>query len=275
MSSPASDYSAALDEWRAERERKLLADQGWLSINGLYWLKPGVNRVGADPQAEVALPQGSAAHNVGVFELRDSRISFRAEPGIEVTSGGARIREIEMTPDDSGEPTRIQLAALTMHVIHRGSRYAIRLADGNSPMRRGFKGLKHYPALEKYRIAARFTPYEPPRTIPVLNVLGETDLETSPGFVTFNLDGRELRLEPVWSGKRLFFIFKDQTAGHGSYPAGRFLYADPPLGGTVLLDFNKAENPPCAFTPYATCPLPPPQNRLPVAVPAGELDYHP
>ena len=275
MSSPASDYSAALAEWRAERERKLLADQGWLSINGLYWLKPGVNRVGVDPGVEVALPQGSAPPSVGVFELRGSRISFRSEPGVEVASNGGRIREIQMIPDDAGEPTRIQLAALTMYVIHRGSRYAIRLADANSPMRRGFKGLKYYPALEKYRISARFTPYDPPRTIPVLNVLGETDLETSPGFVTFRLAGSELRLEPVWSGKRLFLIFKDQTSGRGTYPAGRFLYADPPRNGVVLLDFNKAENPPCAFTPYATCPLPPEQNRLPVAIPAGELDYHP
>ncbi len=275
MSSPASDYPAALAEWRAERERKLLTDQGWLSINGLYWLKPGVNSVGEDSSSDVVLPDGSAPPRAGVFELLGSRIFFRAEPGVEITSGAASIREIEMIPDDAGEPTRIRLAALTMHVIHRGSRYAVRLADGNSPMRRAFKGLKHYPALEKYRVTARFTPFDPPRTIPVLNVLGETDLETSPGFVTFQLDGRELRLEPVWSGKRLFFIFRDQTSGHGTYPAGRFLYADPPAGGTVLLDFNKAENPPCAFTPYATCPLPPRQNHLPVAIPAGELDYHP
>jgi uncharacterized protein (DUF1684 family) len=163
-----------------------------------------------------------------------------------------------------------------MFVIERGGKYAIRLKDKNSKMRREFTGLKWYPVKPEYRITATFNPYEPPKQIPVPNILGQTESLPSPGYVTFTLKGKTVRLEPVLESpddKELFFIFRDGTSGDTTYPSGRFLYADMPVQGKVVLDFNKAYNPPCAFTPYATCPLPPPANRLKVNIEAGELNY--
>jgi uncharacterized protein (DUF1684 family) len=158
-------------------------------------------------------------------------------------------------------------------VIERGNRYGIRLKDKNSELRKAFTGLKYFPPLEEYRVKARFVPYDPPKMIPVPNILGQVDEEPSPGYVVFMLNGRECRLDPVTEGDSLFFIFKDLTSGKETYPPGRFLNTEMPQNGEVVLDFNQAYNPPCAFTPYATCPLPPEQNKLPIAIEAGELRY--
>jgi uncharacterized protein (DUF1684 family) len=147
------------------------------------------------------------------------------------------------------------------------------MRDQQSQYRREFRGLQWYPVKPEYRVTARFVPYSPPKTIPVPNIIGGTFPETCPGYAEFELRGEKLRLEPVLSDGRLFFIFRDETSGKKTYGAGRFLYSDLAKDGIVTLDFNQAYTPPCAFTPYATCPLPPKQNRLPVAIEAGELDY--
>lgn len=274
MTLQAEIYAAQIEEWRRERERKLTADQGWLTVAGLFWLKEGPNTVGSDPGVDLVLPSGTAPRRVGMFGLHDGKTRFQASPGVTVLHEGKEVTVTDLLPDTQGPPDRIAIRGLTLHVIQRGARYAIRLTDNNSPYRRDFKGLRWFPPDPAWRVAARFVPYDPHKKIRMPNILGDTDEELSPGYAEFELQGERLRLEPVTSGGRLFFVLKDQTSGNETYPAGRFLYADPPQDGQVILDFNKAENPPCAFTPFATCPLPPRQNHLPVAIRAGELNYH-
>jgi uncharacterized protein (DUF1684 family) len=236
-----SAYQAGIEKWRAEREAGLKADGGWLTVNGLFWLKDGENRIEGAP---------------GLFELHDSKALFRADWGA-VT---------ELKTDGS-----ITAGDRTYILIERGGRYAIRLKDNKSKLRTEFSGLRWFPIREPYRVTARFVSYQKPRSIPIPSIIGYTDQEPSPGYAEFILDGQSLRLEPVLEDDQLFFIFRDRTAGKETYPSGRFLYAALPRDGKVELDFNKAYNPPCAFTPYATCPLPPKQNVLPIRIEAGEL----
>ena len=214
------------------------------------------------------LPKGSAPARVGVFEFRSGRTKFRAEPGVDARIGGRPARDAELKP----ESDEVVFAGLTMFVIKRGDRYGIRLRDKNSEARRTFQGCVWFPVRETLRVTGRFVPYDRPKQIPILNVIGDLAPMPSPGYVEFTLNGTLLRLDPVAEpgARELFFIFKDETAGTDTYPAGRFLYTAAPRNGVVELDFNRAVNPPCAFTAFATCPLPPRQNQLPVRIEAGE-----
>ena len=254
----ATSYQTEIAEWRRQREAGLKREGGWLSVAGLFWLHDGANRFGKDAENDVVLPDGPA--QAGVFELRDGKVT--------VTMGG---ESRELWPDSLDVA---KVGRLSLFVIKRGEKYAIRLKDPDSEYRRAFHGIEYYPASEAYRVTAQFVA-EPAR-IPILNILGQTEAMESPGYVKFRLNGRELRLRPVFEepgAKELFYIFRDDTTGKETYPAGRFLYSALPKDGKVELDFNKAYNPPCAFTPYATCPLPPPENRLGVKVEAGEKKY--
>ena len=275
LASPISDaaYQAEIEQWRQRREAGLKAEDGWLTVAGLFWLKHGVNTVGADAGNDMVLPAGSAPGKVGVFDFHDGLVSFQVTPGVNVTLDGQPAAAAMLKPDSSESPDILRLNALTMFVIQRGDRYGIRLKDKNSSIRKAFTGLKYFPPNEEYRVKARFVLYDPPKTIAVPNILGQIEPTPCPGYVVFTLKGRELRLDPVTEGGSLFFIFKDLTSGHETYPPGRFLTTEMPKNGEVVLDFNKAYNPPCAFTPYATCPLPPPENKLPIAIEAGELRY--
>jgi uncharacterized protein (DUF1684 family) len=269
-----SAYKAEIEKWRQEREASLQKDDGWLTVAGLFWLKEGENRAGAAAANQIVLPPRSAPERAGTFVLRGGKTTFTAERGANVTSGAKPVQSLEMRPDTPGPADIIAVGDLTMHVIKRGSRYGIRLRDKNSSFRREFKGLRWFPVDEAWRIQAKFVPYNPPKQIPVLNIIGDTERETCPGYLAFRIGGKEYRLEPIAEDNRLFIIFRDLTSGKETYPSGRFLYADAPRDGQVVLDFNKAYNPPCAFTPYATCPLPPRKNRLQVRIPAGELTSH-
>ena len=268
-----SSYQTDIEMWRRGREEMLKADDGWLSVAGLFWLKEGTNTLGADAGNTMILPKGSAPGKVGVFEFYNGNTTFRAAPGAEVTVNGKPAVVAALNPDTAGASDVLRVRDLTMFVIQRGSRFGIRLKDKNSEARKTFRGLKYFPVREEYRVKAKFVPYNPPRKIAVPNILGDVEEEASPGYAVFTLNGHQYRLEPLDSGDMLFFIFKDQTAGKETYPAGRFLYTDKPHGGEVILDFNRAVNPPCAFTPFATCPLPPQQNQLPLRIAAGELRY--
>jgi uncharacterized protein (DUF1684 family) len=252
-----TSYHAGIEQWRREREANLQKDGGWLSVAGLFWLQEGDNRVG--PLARV-----------GNFVLHGGKTTFTADRGVTVTSTGKPVRTMEMRSDED----ILSAGDLSMQVLKRGNRYGIRLWDKNSTFRRDFTGLHWFPVDPAWRIQAKFVPYNPPKMIPIVSIIGDTDQETCPGYATFHIAGKEYRLEPVAEGQVLFFIFRDLTSTKETYPSGRFLYADAPRNGIVTLDFNKAYNPPCAFTPYATCPLPPPQNRLPLRIPVGELVYH-
>jgi uncharacterized protein (DUF1684 family) len=269
-----SSYVAEIEKWRKTREENLKKDDGWLTVAGLFWLEAGNNPAGTAPSNKIVLPPGSAPARVGNFYLEGGEVRFTAEPGVEVRSSGKPVTALEMRSDDPGPPDAITVKGLTMFVIKRGQRYAIRLRDINSSFRREFTGLHWFPIDESWRITAKFVPYKPVKQIPVLDIIGNTERQPCPGYAVFQIAGKQYRLEPIAEGDRLFFIFRDQTAGKETYPSGRFLYSDAPRDGQVILDFNKAYNPPCAFTPYATCPLPPPQNRLAVRITAGELVYH-
>ena len=254
----ATSYQGEIAEWRRQREESLKRDGGWLSVAGLFWLHDGANRFGKDAANDIVLPDGPA--QAGVFELHDNKVT--------VAMGG---ESRELWPDSLDVA---KVGRLSLFVIQRGGKFGIRLKDPASEYRREFHGIENYPANEAYRVTARFV--AEPAKIPILNVLGQTEPMESPGYVAFQLNGQELRLRPVLEepdAKELFYIFRDQTSGKETYGAGRFLYSEMPKDGKVVLDFNKAYNPPCAFTPYATCPLPPPENRLAIKVEAGEKKY--
>ena len=254
-----SAYTAAVWKWRREREARLRSDTGWLTIAGLYWLKPGRQTIGSDPGNTIRLPGAAPAH-LGVIELRGETVVLHY-----ATPGKA---SVVLQPDTSGTATRIHLGPLTFWVIQRGNRFGIRLRDQNSRFRREFTGCRWYPVEPAYRVTARFI--RAPKGLEVPSVIGVTTAEESPGYFEFRLGGKTLRLRPSGSLDSLELMFRDATSGQTTYGGGRFLPVPPVKNGKVVLDFNKAYNPPCAFIPYATCPVPIRENRLPVPIPAGE-----
>jgi len=272
LAADESSYRSSIERWRQQQETELKADDGWLSVAGLFWLKDGRNTAGTDTASDIALPRGPAS--AGVFEFHDGRTIFHPGAGSGATVNGQPAGESTPLKDDSkGTPDQVKIDRLTMFVIHRGNRFGIRMRDPDSKLRREFTGLHWFPPKDNYRVNAQFIRNNPPLEIAIPNILGEVIQEASPGYVQFTLEGKSLRLDPIMEGHELFFIFRDETAGKETYPAGRFLKAEFPKNNAVVLDFNKAYNPPCAFTPYATCPLPPKQNRLPIRIEAGEMNY--
>ena len=254
-------YQSEMAEWRKQREAALVADGGWLTVTGLFWLHEGANRFGSGAANEIELPNDPALQGGGAFDLDHGKVVMRMD-------GQSR----ELRADSTESRDVVTLGSLSLFVIRRGERYGIRLKDRNSRLRKEFTGLRYFPVTESYRVSARFVPDA--RKIPIPNILGQTEDMSSPGYVEFDLEGRKLRLTPVEeSPDELFFIFRDLTSGRETYGSGRFLHTAMPKDGKVELDFNKAYNPPCAFTPYATCPLPPKENRLPVRIAAGEFKY--
>ena len=271
---PDPAYRAEIEKWRTDREARLKADGGWLQVAGLFWLKPGENSFGTDAKSTIVLPAGSGPARAGVFELRDGKVALKMAAGVEATVDGKPAAAMTLRPDVPGPADVLKLGPrLSLHVIARGGKLGIRMKDKESPLLKEFTGLHWFPVREDLRVVARFVPYAPPKKVPVPNILGQVEDLPSPGYAAFTIGGREVRLDPVLEepgADELFFIFRDETAKKETYPAGRFLYTAMPKDGTVVLDFNKAYSPPCAFTPYATCPLPPRQNRLAVRIEAGE-----
>jgi uncharacterized protein len=263
-----------IQQWREKRLTELKSDDGWLTVVGLFWLKEGRNRIGSDPANEIVLPAGSAPGRVGVIDFHQGRSTLRVEKGVPLLVNDQPVREFELGAKKQEKPDTMQLGEVSFFIIKRGERYGVRVRQKNSRARLEFAGLKYFPVREAYRVNARYVAYDRPKEIEIVNILGDVAKMESPGYVEFNVNGKAQRLEPITEGKQLFFIFRDLTSAKTTYPAGRFLYADLPQGNTVVLDFNRAINPPCAFTSFATCPLPPPQNWLKVAIEAGEQAYH-
>jgi uncharacterized protein (DUF1684 family) len=254
----ASNYPSEIAAWHADREAALKAEDGWLSLAGLFWLHEGSNPFGKDPGGEIVLPDGPA--HAGVFHLDHGKVTVTVD-------GGTR----EVKPDSNDV---VKVGRLRLLTIKRADKYGIRVKDPESQARHEFKGIQSFPTDDSYRVTARWV--AEPRKIPILNVIGQTEESECPGYAVFQLHGREFTLHPILEepgAKELFYIFRDETTGKETYPAGRFFYSGMPKDGHVILDFNKAYNPPCAFTPYATCPLPPPENRLAVRIEAGEKRY--
>ncbi|MGH2445124.1 MAG: DUF1684 domain-containing protein [Candidatus Limnocylindria bacterium] len=262
-------HEAEVEAWRRERYAALRRDIGWLTLAGLGWLKPGVNRVGADARNDVILPSGPAL--AGVVTISD---------GVATVDGQFVHRDgpvdgLRLVTDHDGEPTMLELGSLRMCVIERGGRLALRTWDLESSARAQFDGIEHWPVDPAWRLAGRFEPVAD-RILPVPDVLGMVEDEPSPGDVVFEADGVTHRLQALIGGDggELWLVFGDLTNGDASYGGGRFLYTGAPdADGGVVVDFNRAYNPPCVFSPYATCPLPWPANRLPLHIPAGERGF--
>ncbi len=269
----AASYGQQVEQWKSQRLASLKGEEGWLSLVGLFWLREGENRLGTDPQGEIVLPEGKAPRLAGVLRMSGDVVRLEAQPGAEITHEGQAVSSLELRSDADGKPTVLNLGSLSFHLIKRGGRLGLRVRDTENPARVNFKGLEYYPTDERWRVEARFEPFNPPKSIPILNVLGMQEETPSPGALHFEVGGKPYRLDALSEegNSQLFIIFADETSGRETYGAGRYLYTDPPdAQGKVLLDFNKAYSPPCAFTEYATCPLPPQQNRLALRVEAGE-----
>jgi uncharacterized protein len=276
---PAADpaYAAAIETWQKNRQERLRQEDSWFTVVGLWWLDEGENPFGSAPELPVRLPEGKAPLRAGSFVLAGGKVTIQADPSARVTSGGEPVTVMEAKADtDEGGPTEFAIGRVSFHLIRRDDRVAVRVKDPDSKARQEFEGLEYFPVDQAMRIEAEFAPYDPPKEIPIANVVGQVTPEQSPGAIVFDLGGQTYRLDPIAEegSDRLFVIFADATSGRETYGAGRYLYTDMPRDGKVVIDFNKAYNPPCAFTAFATCPLPPRQNKLPVRVAAGEKAYH-
>jgi uncharacterized protein (DUF1684 family) len=277
-----SQQTRELLEWRASRAKRLDAPDGWLTLVGLEWLKPGKNAIGLAPDNDIQL-KGHAPQHLAVIEVDGNQLRLLPPQGGFPTilfMNGKPAAEGPLQADDQ-KPSMLTTENLSLVVLHRGDRFALRIKDSESPTRVSFKGLNWYPPSAKYRITAKWIPFTPPHTEQIPTVIGTTLDLPAPGLAEFTLDGKTIQLEPVIEdpeSKELFFILRDATSHTTTYQAGRFLYSGLPdhgldQPGTLVLDFNRLQNPPCAYTPYATCPLPPYINRLAVSIPAGEQRY--
>ena len=262
-----------IEAWRAEAELNLRAEYSWLALAGLFWLETGENSMGSGTDNKIVLPAASAPAYAGAFILsEDGQIELRLADGVMAELDDALIiSAITMQPDTSGAPNYLYLNDLKMVVIERGGNYAIRLWDKNNPNRLNFGGRAWFAPQAEYQITARFNAYDPPKKSTMVNMLGQEFEGEFVGQIKFELDGTTIQLDALdLPDGELFVMFKDATSGNSSYPPGRYLRTEKRQGNSVVIDFNKAYNPPCAFTDYATCTLPPQQNHLPIAMEVGE-----
>jgi uncharacterized protein (DUF1684 family) len=269
----ARAYAKEIDAWRAERWASLKSEDGWLTLLGLFWLKEGRSRFGSDTANEIVLPKDKVSAYMGTFVVKDGVVRFETKEELGFTAEGKNVTHFELKSDADGTPTVLHLGSLSFQIIKRGDKLGLRVKDKDNPDRLNFQNTQFYPADLKWRIDAHFEAYNPPKPVPITNVLGMESGETSPGAVVFEVDGHTYRLDAITEKgePKFFMIIADKTSGKETYPAGRYLYVDPPdAAGRMIIDFNKAYSPPCAFTKFATCPLPPRQNRLPFPIEAGE-----
>lgn len=271
-----TDFSQQITQWRTTRLANLTAPNGWLSLIGLDWLQEGDNRVGSAADNDIVLKAGPA--HLGVVTLaKDRALHIVLDKNSGATVDGKAVHEADLVDDmhagDAG-PSVVAFGSASFLVIERDGRKALRVKDSDAETRKHFAGLDYYPADPSWRIVADWVPFDPPHELEIGSVLGTINKEKVPGKAVFHRDGHTYELMPIQEEPdTLFFVLADRTSGRETYGAARFLYADLPKDGKVVLDFNRAYNPPCAFTPYATCPLAPPENRMDLAVTAGEKKY--
>lgn len=268
-----SNFHEEITAWQQQRDADLRDPNGWLTLAGLYWLEPGRNSFGADPANAICFPDKAPAY-MGEFVVTDEGVSVEIAPGVEVSSGGKPVTQLALTGSKMDEPV-LACGSLRWFIIRRDERWAVRLRDVEHPALAGFPGVACFPADPAWRVAARLIPHPAPVNIPVPTILGSVNQTPSPGTLHFSVNGADWRLIALGKAERpLSLIFADATSGHETYGSGRFLTVDAPdPEGWTVIDFNRAYNPPCAFTPFATCPLPPPGNRLPIAITAGEKKF--
>lgn len=266
-------------DWRERRLARLTEPYGWLSLTGLIMLEPGETSLGSSPDNDIVLAGGPDFWGVVVLDETTGEVRFEpgdAAPGLMIDGAPVDDAPTEagtLLATGPGEPTTIEADRIRFHLVTPGGRPALRIRDPESPARTEFVGLEYYPLDRNWRIDAEFVSHPDGTTIQIANVMGQLIEEPNPGTARFEIDGKTVSLEAVLEDDRLFFIFADRTSGRGTYGLGRFLYADLPRKGRVILDFNQAYNPPCAFNAFTTCPLPPPANRIDAWVRAGEMEY--
>jgi len=267
-------YLEEIKQWDQHRLERLKADDGWLNLVGRTWLKPGKNKFGSAKDNDVIIESDKVPEYMGVFVFEDSSVTMKAKDGVEILLNGNPVKEMKMIGDESKDMTVFQYGPIKWNLIIRDTLYGIRFRDLESEFVKTFKGIERFPVNEDWRVKAKYESYDPPKKIYVPNVLGQIDEEPSPGAVVFTKDNQTYTLNPIDAGERLWFIFADGTSGEETYGGGRFLYTDKAdSNGIVIVDFNKAYNPPCVLTKFATCPLPPKENYLSLKITAGEKMY--
>ncbi len=263
--------ASMLEKARAERLQNLKAEDGWLTLVGLAWLSQGQQTIGKNADNGIVVKSPNAEGRLGTLTLDGKVVRFSGEPGSTVLADGKPITsEVTLTSDVKGKPTMLTQGSISFYVIDRGGRLGVRIKDAKSPTRTQFAGLEYFPNDPAWRVDATFEPYPAPKRVKVPTMVGVEEEHEVPGKLRFQHDGKDITLEAFDTGDVLMIVFADKTSGKETYGAGRFLYVEKPKGGRAVLDFNLAESPPCAFTAYATCPLPPAGNRIALAVTAGE-----
>jgi uncharacterized protein len=265
---PDAAYVQSFEKWKADQTADL--KESWLSLAGLFWLKPGANTFGSDAANAIVFPKGPA--RAGEFDLSGKEVTLKALPEAHATIAGKPVSSAKLEPDTAEHVTRVEMGSLRFHIIVRGEHVGVRLRDTESAAAHDFKGMMFFPLDLNYRVTATWIPSDGKNTVEVPNALGEVTAEPVPGTAVFKVNGQELKLTAIGGDSKtgLFIVFNDLTAKSDTYPGGRFLDTGPIMDGHVVLDFNRAYNPPCAVTPYATCPLAPKENRLAIAITAGE-----
>lgn len=266
---PPADWIA----WRSTRLESVAGTNGWTTLIGLHWLGEGTNSAGSATTQDVVVAAPGVPEMLGWFIRQGDVVRFVAAPGADVRSGGAPVTEIPLVTDRDPTPTVLEAGSARLLVIARGDRLGVRIRSAEAPARRGFPGLRCFPYDPAWRKPARFEPFPTARTLQLPSVIGIPQAYVSPGRVVFTQAGQEYALDVVIEpGESDYFVlFRDATAAGDTYASGRFLHVTPPnASGRTVVDFNRAYTPPCGFTAFATCPLPPPQNRLPFPIPAGE-----
>jgi uncharacterized protein (DUF1684 family) len=268
-------YLQEIERWHAQRIERLTAPNGWLSLAGLEWLKPGANRIGSARDNDIVLAK-APAHLGTITWADDGTLSIALDATDGVTIDGATGTRAVLRDDSHANPTTVAFGSVNFIAVDRGGRKGLRVRDSEAETRTRFAGIERFRVDDTWRIVANWVPLDSPYSLATGTVIGTIERYPAPGRAVFERDGKRFELYPVLEAPgdtQLFLIFADATSGKETYGAARFLYADMPRDGKIVLDFNKAYNPPCAFTPYATCPLAPPENRLDVRVTAGELKY--
>ena len=264
-------YMKSVEDWRAQADQRLRKDNGWLTLAGRYVMKPGINTFGTGEKNDIVFPKGLGPDRMGTVTVEPGRVFVKLEPGLAMVKDGIAMTDKVMGTDLENRDW-VAMGRAAFHVIERDGKYILRLADNESEVRRHFGGRVWYGVDKGYLVPAKFVAYEPARKIPIVNILDEVSDETAPGYVEFKMKGKTYKLDALEEDDGLFIILRDGTAGSTTYGSGRFLFVEkkPKPGEAFMLDLNRVYNPPCAFSEYTTCPLPPKQNILKVRIEAGE-----
>ena len=267
-------YVESIEQWQHQRVERLKSKNGWLNLAGLFWLEEGENSFGSDPSNDIIFPKKADAF-CGTLFLNEGNIDLVVKDGVNITNGDTVIMQLALVHDHSENTTYLQQGDLAWYIVKRGERYGIRMRDYKHPRIEKLDHIPSYPIQTDYVVEATLKPYDEPRTMIVATPLeGFAEEYQCPGELHFKINRQELVLYPFNSGEQYFLVFADETTGLETYGAGRFMYSRPDSTGLIILDFNKAYNPPCVFTPFATCPMPPKENFLPIAIEAGEKSVH-